>query len=151
MKNNMKTYIFKTNLFYKPKISREIETPENITLYSLAKAIVGVYDFNFDHAFGFFSKIGERYFDSERKYELFADMEDEDIEPTGAESVEKTKISDVWHKVGDKMLFLFDYGDNWQFIVELIGFGEKKVKQKYPRVLKRVGKAPKQYPDYDEK
>ncbi len=146
----MKIYIFKTNLFRDKKIIREIEAPENMNLYKLAEAIVDAYGFNFDHAFGFFSTIGERYFDSDKKYELFTDMEDEGIEPTGAESVEKTKISQVWKKVGDKMLFLFDYGDNWQFVVELAGFGEKKAKQKYPRVLRSVGKAPEQYPEVDE-
>lgn len=70
----MKTYIFKTNLFRDKKIIREIEVPENINLYKLAGAIVDAYGFDFDHAFGFFGTIGERYFDSGKKYELFADM-----------------------------------------------------------------------------
>lgn len=146
----MKTYIFKTNLFRDKKIIREIEVPENINLYKLAGAIIGAYDFEFDHAFGFFSSIGEQYFDSERKYELFTDLEEEGIEPTGAGSVKKTNISEVWKNIGGKMLFLFDYGDNWQFIIELKGFGERQSKQKYPRVLQSVGKAPEQYPEVDE-
>jgi len=135
------------------KVVREIEAPENFSLYRLAEAIIGAYDFDFDHAFGFFSKISEsEYFKSERQYELFTDLieEGEDLEPTGAESVKKTKIAEVWKNPGDKMLFLFDYGDNWLFTVELIGFGKKEAKTKYPRILKSAGKAPKQYPDYDE-
>lgn len=108
----MKTYIFKINLLHNPKIVREIEIPENTNPYKLAEAIVDAYNFDFDHCFGFFSKIAEsRYFDSERKYELFTDLENEGIEPTGAGSVKKTKIREVWHNIGDKMLFLFDYGD----------------------------------------
>lgn len=147
----MKTHIFKTHLFRDKEILREIEIKENASLYKLADAIVGVYDFDFDHAFGFFSKITENsYFDSERKYELFADMEDEGIEPTGAGSVKKTKISEVWKSIDDKMLFLFDYGDNWLFVVELVGFGMAKPKTKYPRVVKKVGQAPEQYPDVEE-
>ena len=146
----MQTRIFKTNLFYDKKIIREIEVPENLTLYKLAETIVGAYDFNFDHAFVFFSTIGERYLNSERKYELFADMKKEDIEPTGAESVKKTKISDVWKNIGDKMLLLFDYGDDWRFVVELSGFGEKQQKTKYPRMIKSIGNAPEQYPEIDE-
>lgn len=142
----MKTYIFKTNLLRNPEIIREIEILEDTNLYKLAEIIVGAYNFNFDHSFGFFSKIAEsNYFDSEKKYELFTDLEDEGIEPTGAGSVKKTKAKEVWQSIGDKMMFLFDYGDNWQFIVELIGFGEKKSEQKYPRVLKKIGKAPRQY------
>jgi len=146
----MKTCIFKTNFLRGKKVVREIEAPEIFSLYRLAEAIIGVYNFDFDHAFGFFSKIVESgYFKSERKYELFTDLEDEGIEPTGAKSVKKTKIAEVWKNPGDKMLFLFDYGDNWLFVVELIGFGKKELKTKYPRILKSVGEAPEQYPDYD--
>lgn len=142
----MKTYIFKINLFHNKKIIREVEVLGNFNLYKLAEAIINAYNFDFDHAFGFFSKIVEtRFYDSEKKYELFTDMEDEGIEPTGAESVKKTKIGEVWKNIGDKMLFLFDYGDNWLFVIELVGFGIKDVKTKYPCVTKSVGKAPRQY------
>jgi len=51
----------------------------------------------------------------------------------------------VWQSAGDKMLFLFDYGGEWLFVVELKGFGEEDTKKKYPRVLKKVGRTPKQY------
>jgi len=152
----MKTYIFKASLLYSnpriapcsSEISRKIEIPANASLYRLAKAIIGAYNFYFDHCFGFFDKVsGGQYFDSEKKYELFTDLieEGQSLEPTGAGSVKKTKISEVWQNIGDKMIFLFDYGDNWQFVVELINFGNKKLKQKYPRILKKVGRAPKQY------
>jgi hypothetical protein len=48
------------------------------------------------------------------------------------------------------MLFLFDYGDEWRFKVELIGLGRKELNAVYPRVLKRVGEAPPQYPGLEE-
>ncbi len=146
----MQTHIFKTYLFSEESVSRNIEILGNASLYKFAETIVGAYGFYFDHCFGFFSKIVEsRYFDSERKYELFTDMEDQGIEPTGAGSVKKTKVSEVWKNTGDKMLFLFDYGDNWLFVVELKGFGEKEVKTKYPKIIKRIGKAPEQYPEIE--
>lgn len=135
------------------KIFRKIEILENASLYKSAEAIVNAYDFNFDHCFGFFSKISENnYYDSERKYELFTDIkeEGENIESTGAESVKKTKIKDVWQKIGDKMLFLFDYGDCWHFVVELKDFGDKTENKKYPRILEKVGKSPEQYPAVEE-
>lgn len=146
----MKTHIFKTHLFRDKKISRDVEIAESASLYKLAEAIIGAYNFDFDHAFGFFSAIGERYYDSERKYELFADMKSRDIEPTGAKSVKKTKIGKVWKNIGDKMLFLFDYGDEWLFVVELAAFGVAEPKTKYPRVAQSIGKAPEQYPEVEE-
>lgn len=148
----MKTYIFKTKMVLDREIVRELEVLENLNLYKLAGQIVNAYNFDFDHAFGFYSNMGDDYFKSKKMYELFADMEDEGVEPTDvkAESVEKTKIGEVWKKIGDKMTMLFDYGDGWQFAVELSGFSEKQPKTKYPRVLKSVGKTPEQYPDYEE-
>ena len=146
----MKTYIFKIKLLNGKEITREIEAVENSSLYKLAEAVVDAYDFDFDHAFGFYSNMKDDYFKPEKMYELFADMKDEGIEPTKAESVEKTKIGEVWKKVGDKMRFLFDYGDEWQFVVELSGFGEKQQKTKYPRIIKSIGNAPEQYPEIDE-
>ena len=51
--------------------------------------------------------------------------------------------------VGSKMLFLFDYGDEWLFKVEMVGMGEKVRKARYPKVIKSMGTAPRQYPDPD--
>lgn len=144
----MKTYIFKIHLFRDKKIIREVEVLEGTNLYKLAGAIIKAYDFDFDHAFGFFSDISEYPFRSKEKYELFADMEN--VEPTGAKSVKKTKINEVWKNPSDKMLFLFDYGDTWLFVIELVGFDEKETKKKYPRMIKKVGTAPEQYPEIDE-
>ena len=48
------------------------------------------------------------------------------------------------------MLFVFDYGDDWRFEIELIKFGEKKPKTRYPRLLVTSGDAPAQYPEMDE-
>lgn len=146
----MKTYVLKTHLFHEKGIARDIEVVENFSLYKLAEAIVGAYGFDFDHAFGFFSAVGERYRDSKKKYELFADLNSRDVEPTGAASVKKTKISAVWKRMGDTMLFLFDYGDELLFVVELAGYGAKELKVKYPRVTASKGKAPEQYPEDEE-
>jgi len=145
----MQTYIFKTNLFGNKKISRTIEILGEASLYKLAEAIVGAYDFDFDHCFGFYSNIkSDFYHDSEKQYELFADLDD--VEPTEAGSVKKTKISSVWQKKGDKMMFLFDYGDGWRFLVEFDGFGKKESDSKYPRIIEKIGKAPEQYPQYED-
>ena len=48
------------------------------------------------------------------------------------------------------MAFLFDYGDEWLFRVELMGLGRKAAKARYPRVLAKAGPSPVQYPDPDD-
>jgi hypothetical protein len=70
------TQTFRVSL--KPKLYREIEIEGNRSLGDLAEAIVGAFDFSFDHAFGFYSKLTGRYHESPEQYELFADMEDTD-------------------------------------------------------------------------
>jgi hypothetical protein len=59
-------------------------------------------------------------------------------------------VADAFPQVGQTMMFLFDYGDNWRFTVEVIGFGEKAPRTRYPRVLRQVGKPPEQYGAWDE-
>jgi len=55
-------------------------------------------------------------------------------------------------KTGKKeFLFLFDYGDEWHFGVKLLGTSEKKTpRARYPRVTAKRGKAPPQYPSWDD-
>ncbi len=55
---------------------RVFAIPEGFTLHSLAEAIVEGFDFDFDHAFGFYDNI-ERWTDSVEGYELFADIGEE--------------------------------------------------------------------------
>ncbi|BET28960.1 plasmid pRiA4b ORF-3 family protein [Wolbachia endosymbiont of Carposina sasakii] len=49
-----------------------------------------------------------------------------------------------------KMIFLFDYGDNWEFLVECCGIIEAEAGTRYPKVTKKQGEAPPQYPDYED-
>lgn len=100
------------------------------------------FDFDLDHAFGFYRKLDDYVFDSPVRYELFADL-DGDRE---AQSVKRTTIAQAFPEPGSTMQFLFDYGDDWRFRVEVIGLGEKAPKTRYPKILKTVGQAPPAVP-----
>jgi Plasmid pRiA4b ORF-3-like protein len=139
------THILRASL--RPKLYRDIEIDSGKSLYDLAEGIVRAFDFDLDHAFGFYSKLTDYYLDSPIKYELFADMEGGESD---AGSVKRTKVAQAVPDVGSRMLFLFDYGDEWRFKVEVIGLGEKVPKARYPKVIKSIGTAPPQYPDPDE-
>jgi hypothetical protein len=143
-KPHMSTHIFRVRL--KPKVYRDIEIESGKSLHDLAAAIVRAFGFDLDHAFGFFSKLGYHLFDSPVRYELFADLDPN----SQSRSVKRTKVAQAFPKVGSTMQFLFDYGDDWRFQVEVIGMGEKAPKTRYPRLLAEVGKAPPQYPDPDD-
>ena len=79
------THIFRVSLA--AKLYREIEIASTNKLYDLAKAIIRSFEFDFDHAFGFYSKLSGNIYDSPAKYELFADMGESD-----ARSVKRTRI-----------------------------------------------------------
>lgn len=128
-------------------ISRDIEIPSGKSLYDLAAGIVSAFDFDFDHAFGFYSGLTRRtMMEKDPKYELFADMG----EKTDALGVKKTRVAEAFPKAGHKMLFLFDYGDEWLFRVEVIGLGKKVARSRYPKILASLGASPQQYPDMDD-
>jgi hypothetical protein len=63
--------------------------------------------------------------------------------------VRKTKIDEAFEVPGHMVLFLFDYGDEWRFVVELLKIGPAKKGTRYPRIVSEKGDAPEQYPDPD--
>lgn len=149
-KQEKEMYIFKVTLH--DRLGRAKGTPHRIlaiptrfTLYELAKEIVHAFDFYFDHCFGFFDNVGS-WTKSKECYELFRDLEKEQgLEPTRCQSVKKTKVGQVFTKVGKKMLFLFDYGDEWHFIVELKGIESPQRNTHHPLILESQGEPPPQY------
>src|SRR3954463_7795416 len=141
------THLFRVSLQDAPTILREIEIASDKKLVDLAQAIVRAFDFQFDHAFGFYSALtGREVMRAQPRYEVFADMG----ERTDSGSVKRTRVAEAFPEVGHTMLFLFDYGDDWRFVVEVIGRGEREPKVRYPRVLKKQGASPEQYPEWDD-
>ena len=63
----------------------------------------------------------------------------------------KTKLEQIYPLTGQKLYYLFDFGDSWLFQIKK---SRKKAtlepKTKYPRVTKSAGANPEQYPVYEE-
>ena len=70
------THVFRASL--NRKLYRDFEIPSGTNLHDLAGAIVEVFGFDFDHAFGFYSNLTGNVLHSPVKYELFADMGESD-------------------------------------------------------------------------
>lgn len=132
----------------KSKLYSEFIIYGNQSLSTLAQTIVKAFKFDYDHCYGFYDNLNDIY-KSEEVYELFTELPD--IEHTeGAGGVYNIKISKVFTKIGKKMLFLFDYGDGWKFVIQLDEVWEEKSKSKYPKILRTVGNLPEQYPPLEE-
>lgn len=128
---------------------RKIQIGGDKSLYHFAEAITQAFGFDFDHCFGFYNNF-KKYHDSDRAYEFFVDIGEESGTPT-AKGVKKTKISKAFENPGEKMLFLFDYGDEWRFSVELKEIKRITGLNTNPSILECIGKAPEQYSAWEGK
>lgn len=132
------------------EVIREIAIACDQSLMHLAEAILGAFDFECDHCFGFYSDIKHnRGVPPQEVYEAFVDAGVETVYPH-ARSVEKTRVVEVFKDFGKQMRFVFDYGEDWEFLVTFVASHPPKQGQKLPCVLKSVGVAPEQYPDYED-
>ena len=141
------THILQVSLRSEPSIYREIEIASSKSLYALAEAIVAAFDFDFDHAFGFYSGKTERsLLSADPKYELFADIGEE----SDAKSVKKSRVGEAFPHQGYRFVFFFDYGDEWLFDVEALRIDAQVPKSRKPRVLTKAGPSPAQYEHPDD-
>lgn len=154
MKPKKHDYIFEVSLkecgMYdvKGRAIRKVQISENKSLYSFAKTITQAFGFYFDHCFGFYDNL-QKDSESKRAYELFVDIGEEPLTSV-SKGVKNTKISQAFHNPGEKMLFVFDYGDDWHFIVELKEKIEVKERNIKPVILESIGPAPEQYPPCED-
>ena len=113
------------------------------SLYEFAEFLIKTVGFHFDHPFEFCDNLDNPYHSKER-YTLFADMGEGEGEP----GVNKTSVSQVF-RLGRKMMFHFDYGDDWFFPVTCTAVQESEKKRRFKKVLSTAGTPPEQYPDPD--
>lgn len=130
------------------KIVRKIRIAGTKSLYHFAKIITKAFGFYFDHCFSFNEKQEKGFFKG-RVFELFVDIGEE---PTSPESrgVQKVRIEEAFRNPGERMIFLFDYGQSWHFFVELKEVMLAEVWDLKPVVLESIGKAPLQYPPCED-
>ena len=128
--------LFKVSLMRDLSSYRTIAMQSERTLEDLHFAIQKAFDWDADHLYSFFMN-GKLH---DWRY-AFACPYQEDEPPFANEAI----IGDLGLPKKHKFLYLFDYGDDHEFGVELVGIQEKAGRGRYPRVVERHGKAPEQY------
>jgi hypothetical protein len=111
------------------------------SLYALAELIVRAVGFDFDHSFEFCNNLKDPYRSTER-YTLFADLGEEADDP----GVKKTPLSAVF-RPRRKMIFHFDYGDDWFFLVTCTAVKTSAAKRAFRKIIATHGTPPEQYPE----
>ena len=133
------------------RITRKIELKEINTLDDLHEAIIynafGWFD---PHLYSFF--FDNKPYSKNRGLEYTFNPEPDDslidfLGGFGEPHSTKTKLKDLSLQENQKFLFIFDFGDDHHFSVQVVGFGNVQKGLKYPLVLEKKGQAPEQYPE----
>ena len=62
----------------------------------------------------------------------------------------KTKIGKLKLKEKQKLYYLFDFGDDWWHELTVLKIQNSDGSKDYPRITRKAGESPEQYPDYEE-
>ncbi len=126
------SYIFKVSLG--KGIWRKIKLSFKHTLEDLHDSIQKAFDFDDDHLYSFFMD-GKRY----SRHAFHSPMCNQG--PYVNESI----IGELELFIKQKFLYFFDYGDSWEFEVQLLEIDEDEIPPRKPQIIETKGEAPAQY------
>lgn len=129
-------------------VSRTIQIRGKQTLQDLHEAIFDAFDRDDEHMYEF--QVGGKgpMDEQARKYGPpvpTGPFSDEMVGDASAAS-----LGSLGLKIGGTFGYWFDFGDDWWHQINVLGIDTKIPPGKYPKVAKRVGQSPPQYPDWDE-
>ena len=130
-------FVFKVSL--DKKTWRRIAVSSNDVLDDLHDAIQKAFKFDNDHLYEF--SFRNRFGITQRVPHPMCEEEF---------STDEFKIKNLPLRIGEKMEYVFDFGDHWQFTVELEKIEPPNPKFKKAKIIESHGKAPEQYPDWED-
>ena len=135
-----KTHLFKVQLRWMPEVWRTIEVREDQTLHQFHRAIQRAFNWDDDHLYSFF--LSGKAWDKNTEYASpYAEQ--------GRSSV-KAGLGSLGLRSGQRFLYLFDYGDQLEHEVEVLGSDDCGDGVRYPHIVEAHGEAPPQYPEVEE-
>ncbi|MEL6929579.1 MAG: plasmid pRiA4b ORF-3 family protein [Cyanobacteria bacterium J06600_6] len=128
-------FIFKVSWH---QIWRKIAISSELTLWDLSQLILHSVDFDSDHLdmFSYKNSMG-------KTVKIFHPYMDEPSSTT------EVKIGALPLEVSSVMEYLFDFGDNWEFQLQLEEI-QPDIRPDYGEIIASHGEAPPQYPDWDK-
>jgi hypothetical protein len=125
-------FLFKVSI--SPGVWRKIQLSHLHTLLDLHNAIQVAFNFDDDHLYSFFMD-AKRY--SRNAYESpYCE---------NGPYVNEVNIGELELYEGQRILYLFDYGDSWEFNIVLEKIDSSGPLPLNPKIVEKKGKAPKQY------
>ncbi|MDR3272386.1 MAG: plasmid pRiA4b ORF-3 family protein [Flavobacteriaceae bacterium] len=121
-------------------VFRDIDVKQNQTLWNLHEGIKSAFSLKGEELASFYK--------SNAKWSQGEEIPLEDMSDGGdGETMSDVYIKEAFAKVGDKMLFVYDFMQMWSFYVELLEIIDKKPIGTYPKTVYRFGKMPLKAPD----
>lgn len=135
----MKIYRFRILLDNAQNVFRDIEISAEAPCAELHEAIMEAFEFSGAEVASFF--LSNEEWDKGEEIALM-DFSEPGVEPV--RNMLDTRLTEVVHDEGDKMLYLYDFLRMWIWYVELMSIGEAEEGIDYPHVVLSVGDAPEE-------
>lgn len=107
----------------------------NMTFDTLSNAILKAYGFDYDHSYSFTYR---NIFGAE------SHINDPNMEE--GEFASEVEIGSISLVAGDTVIYVFDFGDHWEFKLTLESIEPSYQKIGHPRIIEMHGEPPEQYP-----
>lgn len=121
------------------RVWRRIAIPTRLTLDELSASILQAFDFDDDHLY---------LFAYQNRFGTTVEVHHPYMEEPPSTS--QVTIGQLPLRAGDSLRYVFDFGDYWEFDILLEELKPPEAKMKQPKVLESHGKAPAQYPNWDD-
>jgi hypothetical protein len=132
----------KVRLQWDRRIWRVIAMLDDQTLEDLHYAIQDAFGWDNDHLYAFFL--------SGRAWDSMTEVSGPfggDVEPPTTDEV---ILADLELRPGQKVLYIFDFGDDLRHEIEVVGSFPLPANGPFPRIVESHGEAPPQYPEWND-
>jgi len=136
-------YRLRVGLRWKPTVWREVEIRGDHTLWDLHSIIQHAFGWDNDHLHAF-------YLSGKRNDTLTEVGAYSSFGGHGSPFSREVALAHLELKRGQKLLYLFDFGDNLEHDIQYLGPFTPERDTTYPRVTEVHGKAPAQYRNWEE-
>lgn len=131
-------------------VCRTIKIRGDQTLEDLHEAIFDAFDRDDPHMYEF--QVGGKGPMDPKAKRYILPMATEDLfGESESDGTVETPIGDIDLKKDDAFGYWFDFGDDWRHQINVMEIEDRAGRGKYPKITRRIGDSPPQYPDWDEK